>query len=471
MVIDGGLLEHVFDFPTAIRNCMRMVRQGGHLILNLPVNNFPGHGFYRFSPELVFRVPGAARWVSHPGRARQGGTSAVARLVPRDGSRRPRATSAIPEQVASGDARRGRTDRARTRNSTHHRSRATTPSCGRSLQLHRRIQSRASWLRPHRPHPLVAPHRAAPPGSGPATDHLSRQGEDAPRLKRAAVKAKRTVRRRGRPRSKAGYRLRVWMVWAIPPLGKPPSLFRFQTRIRAGPRSVDRSGATRPASRPPHERGHARSLRKTVATPALWKGGCTPLYGGALCRWSQTSASISRCQKTGSTFIHSTLSDLFGAQVVYAEAQSPARRKPLQVRLRFSRTCGTRTSTSSYGCQGEGGLRRRLTNRRLQAARRQLPEVGPLLREVTEADPPLARLLLGTALAREIQQMARRDARPRARRSDRPGLRGDPDTTCRRLRDVPLLQSVHLRRARRPRLRDRTGPHDGRVLELSSPRR
>ena len=53
VVIDGGLLEHVFDFPTAIRNCMRMVRQGGHLILNLPVNNFPGHGFYKFGPGLV----------------------------------------------------------------------------------------------------------------------------------------------------------------------------------------------------------------------------------------------------------------------------------------------------------------------------------------------------------------------------------------------------------------------------------
>ena len=33
-----------------------MVRQGGHLILNMPVNNFPGHGFYQFSPELLFRL-------------------------------------------------------------------------------------------------------------------------------------------------------------------------------------------------------------------------------------------------------------------------------------------------------------------------------------------------------------------------------------------------------------------------------
>ena len=56
MVVDGGTLEHVFDYPTALRNAMRMVRVGGHLILNAPVNNFPGHGFYQISPELFFRV-------------------------------------------------------------------------------------------------------------------------------------------------------------------------------------------------------------------------------------------------------------------------------------------------------------------------------------------------------------------------------------------------------------------------------
>ena len=56
VVVDGGTLEHVFDFPTAIRNAMRMVSVGGHLILNVPVNNFPGHGFYQVSPELLFRV-------------------------------------------------------------------------------------------------------------------------------------------------------------------------------------------------------------------------------------------------------------------------------------------------------------------------------------------------------------------------------------------------------------------------------
>ena len=56
VVIDGGTLEHVFDFPTAVRNCMEMVEPGGHLISSCPTNNQMGHGFYQFSPELWFRV-------------------------------------------------------------------------------------------------------------------------------------------------------------------------------------------------------------------------------------------------------------------------------------------------------------------------------------------------------------------------------------------------------------------------------
>jgi len=55
-VFDGGSLEHVFNFPVAIKNCMDMVRTGGHFISICPANNFMGHGFYQFSPELFFSV-------------------------------------------------------------------------------------------------------------------------------------------------------------------------------------------------------------------------------------------------------------------------------------------------------------------------------------------------------------------------------------------------------------------------------
>jgi 2-polyprenyl-3-methyl-5-hydroxy-6-metoxy-1,4-benzoquinol methylase len=56
LVLDSGSLEHVFNFPVAIKNCMEMVRLGGYLVTMNPANNCPGHGFYQFSPELFFRV-------------------------------------------------------------------------------------------------------------------------------------------------------------------------------------------------------------------------------------------------------------------------------------------------------------------------------------------------------------------------------------------------------------------------------
>lgn len=56
LVFDGGSLEHVFNFPIAIKNCMEMVNIGGYFISVTVCNNFSGHGFYQFSPELFFRI-------------------------------------------------------------------------------------------------------------------------------------------------------------------------------------------------------------------------------------------------------------------------------------------------------------------------------------------------------------------------------------------------------------------------------
>ena len=55
-VYDGGTLEHVFHFPTALKNTMEMVRCGGHLFIHTVANSYCGHGFYQFSPELFFRT-------------------------------------------------------------------------------------------------------------------------------------------------------------------------------------------------------------------------------------------------------------------------------------------------------------------------------------------------------------------------------------------------------------------------------
>lgn len=56
LLVDGGTLEHVFNFPQAIANCMQALRCGGVFVGTSPANNFMGHGFYQFSPELFFRV-------------------------------------------------------------------------------------------------------------------------------------------------------------------------------------------------------------------------------------------------------------------------------------------------------------------------------------------------------------------------------------------------------------------------------
>ena len=54
IVLDGGTLEHVFNFPVALKNCMEMVKVSGRLILHTSANNYCGHGFYQFSPELFY---------------------------------------------------------------------------------------------------------------------------------------------------------------------------------------------------------------------------------------------------------------------------------------------------------------------------------------------------------------------------------------------------------------------------------
>lgn len=55
-IIDGGTIEHVFNFPVAIKNCMEMLEVGGHYIGITPANNSMGHGFYQYSPELLYNI-------------------------------------------------------------------------------------------------------------------------------------------------------------------------------------------------------------------------------------------------------------------------------------------------------------------------------------------------------------------------------------------------------------------------------
>jgi hypothetical protein len=56
LAVDGGTLEHVFNYPVAVGNLMRLVRLGGAVYTQNPCNGLAGHGFYQFSPELLYRV-------------------------------------------------------------------------------------------------------------------------------------------------------------------------------------------------------------------------------------------------------------------------------------------------------------------------------------------------------------------------------------------------------------------------------
>jgi hypothetical protein len=55
-VFDGGCLEHIYNAPQALKNCSLFCKPGGQILHVLPANNWCGHGFWQFSPELFFSL-------------------------------------------------------------------------------------------------------------------------------------------------------------------------------------------------------------------------------------------------------------------------------------------------------------------------------------------------------------------------------------------------------------------------------
>ena len=53
-IFDGGTLEHIFNVPVALANVIAMLKPGGRFITVNGANNQLGHGFYQFSPELLW---------------------------------------------------------------------------------------------------------------------------------------------------------------------------------------------------------------------------------------------------------------------------------------------------------------------------------------------------------------------------------------------------------------------------------
>ena len=55
-IFDGGTCEHVFDTNTAFSNIHKMLKPGGYIIHESPLNGFVDHGFYQIQPTTFFDI-------------------------------------------------------------------------------------------------------------------------------------------------------------------------------------------------------------------------------------------------------------------------------------------------------------------------------------------------------------------------------------------------------------------------------
>ena len=61
-IYDGGTLEHVFNFPQALKNVYTMLKTNGSVIHALPSSNHVDHGFYMFSPIALYEFYVQNNW-------------------------------------------------------------------------------------------------------------------------------------------------------------------------------------------------------------------------------------------------------------------------------------------------------------------------------------------------------------------------------------------------------------------------
>lgn len=54
LIIDGGTIEHCFSTASFLTNTVQFLNPGGMVLHFTPTNNWSGHGFYQFSPELFY---------------------------------------------------------------------------------------------------------------------------------------------------------------------------------------------------------------------------------------------------------------------------------------------------------------------------------------------------------------------------------------------------------------------------------
>lgn len=62
VIYDGGTLEHVFNFPQALKNIHLLLKDGGIVIHLSPSHNHVDHGYYMFSPQVFSEYYGVNRY-------------------------------------------------------------------------------------------------------------------------------------------------------------------------------------------------------------------------------------------------------------------------------------------------------------------------------------------------------------------------------------------------------------------------
>lgn len=55
-IIDFGTSEHIFNVFQCLKNISYLCKKGGQILHILPTNNYCGHGFWQFSPEIFFSL-------------------------------------------------------------------------------------------------------------------------------------------------------------------------------------------------------------------------------------------------------------------------------------------------------------------------------------------------------------------------------------------------------------------------------
>jgi len=55
-IFDGGCTEHIFNIPQVFDNIIKLLNIGGVFCSVTVNNNFSGHGFYQFSPEVFIQM-------------------------------------------------------------------------------------------------------------------------------------------------------------------------------------------------------------------------------------------------------------------------------------------------------------------------------------------------------------------------------------------------------------------------------